>query len=145
MLVHTCCCIFIFMMLGFDQILKEFEFKSKLGLKKCLKIEKKILFIPFLPLGQPSNHESAPPFSLRASNAPSSLRLVSLTGGPHMLALYSTTLNRTHVGLHHRLRAAHASSLVLCPKLLLAINTGCPRPYLRSNHQHVFMTGTADA
>ena len=37
MLVHTCCCIFIFMMLGFDQILKEFEFQLKLGLKMCLR------------------------------------------------------------------------------------------------------------
>ena len=49
MLVHTCCCIFIFMMLGVDQILKEFEFKLKLGLKIYLrKYKRKIyLFISF--------------------------------------------------------------------------------------------------
>jgi len=120
------------MMLGFDQILKEFEFKSKLGLKKCLKIEKKILFIPFLPLGQPSNHESAPPFSLRASNAPSSLRLVSLTGGPRMSAL-SSTLNRTRVGLRRRVRVrrCHDSLLLTPPPIALP-----PKPSALLNSSH---------
>ena len=71
------------------------------------KIEKKILFIPFLPVGWPRNHEYAPSFSPWPNNAPSSLCLVSLTGGPRMSALYSTTLNRTRVGIRRRVYVDH--------------------------------------
>ena len=83
------------------------------------KIEKKNFIYSFPSLGRPSNHESVPSFSPWPSNVSSSLHLVSLTGGPRMLALYSTTLNSTYVGLHRRVRVrrCHDSAPLMSPPI----------------------------
>jgi len=122
------------------------------------KIEKQILFIPFLPLDlaqlglasvRPVSFFPAfPPWAGLTTTNPcrpslrgpamrrSSLRLVSLTGGPYMSAL-SSILNRTRVRLRRRVhvRRHHDSFRWRAPHGLRPLNTNCIRAILLSRSE----------
>ena len=135
MLVHTCCCIFIFLMLGFDQILKEFEFKLKLGLKMCLRKQKrKIVFIPFLPLGRAQQ----PRVRVVLLSAAQQCAVLSPLGladrwAPHVSVIFNNlesypcrTPSPSPRPPLPRLRAAHASSYCLASQAIGSLKQHSP-------------------